>query len=1494
MLAIIVVLCITPIVLLHFNSIQNLVADRLTELLGEKLQTKVTIGHVDFRPFNRLTIDYLYISDQRGDTLAAVSHIDATFSLRRIIDKELSFKSLHINDPDIRLKQHTDGSTNIQFLIDLLRPDNPQPMSLLLHLTDIEVTGGRFAFNRDSTTHNAYRFDPNHIQITDLHTRIDLDTIADHYYSIRIRQLGFMEQSGFELTNLYGHTRITDSCLQAPLLTVQLPSSNVQLHNIHLHYAHLNDIASDLQHLLLEGCIQAQPLMLNDLAAFEPKLDHLQQPIRMTAAFSGRINNLHLDTIAACYGSDITMNGRIGVRGLPDIDTLAVDGEINQLVFNIVGLQDLVANLTRQPLVLPKNLQNLGQCTYSGAICGPLSNVHLTGLLHTAAGNINTDVNMRVNNHFANLDLSGCIRSNKLNLKHILNDQLGVATFDIDATLNAGADQPFYSNIKANIASIEFRGYEHKNIQINGNIRPHQFDGHVHTDDPYGQLDFDGNIDLSHALRTFDFKARINDFSPYAMHLTETYPDLKISLLARVNFSSEQIEHLDGNILIDSLLLQNGQQSYLIDSLYIRSQAHDEQYTTIESPLLSGNFSGDYRLPTLPGKCMDIVTRYMPLIKHKTNRHNDYVNNLRFFFTIAPTDTLCRVLDIPLYTTESSLISGFYSDEYQSFNVEVDVPHLYKGMKRFDNTNLHAYNTPQKIILEMHTDINSITDTLSTDVTVAMSGDTIRANALWKNTKPDTLNAGEFVTQVWLFRRGDSLNANVHIFPTEFYLLNQPYEVSEADIKMHKEHLSIHHFLIASNNQKISIDGTISKKSEEKLHFNLENINLDYIFSMISMSNGLTLGGHMSGTADVGNLFDTPLLEANVTSPDFTFNNVQYGLTHAVSKLDMKQKRINFKGTVQGNRNDSTVILYGFYNFDTDSLDMHGIARSMDMSFINSFTQGILNNIQGRGTGQVHIYGLTKHGITVTADAMVRQGQIGIDYLNTTYFFEDSIRLTPTTIEFRNIDLRDQEDNHALLNGLLTHQGFKNLHFDIDLKCKRLLIFDLSKQQGEIFYGRGYVSGTGKIAGDDHRVNINCNIRTEPNTHIIIPLESAISTAATDNTFITFVDRSTKPDTTELMRMALQPATEQVSNLGVKLLIETNQNAELQLIIDQKTGDIIQATGDGNLRMEYDPVTDAFKMYGNYVIANGSYMFSFQEALRREFKIKDNSEIRWTGNPAKPTLNIKAYYQLNASLSDILPADVLQNMGRTIVPVQCLLTMTGDLEQPTLSFDLNLPNSDQELNSALKSAVHTDEEMRRQIVYLLVLGKFQSVNANNSAVLFGQDELLSVVSSTVSAQLNHWASQLFDNWNFGVNFRSEGDGEARSNEYEVQMLYAPNDRLTFNGNFGYRDRTISTNESRFIGDFDVIYNLLQSGRLSLKAYTHTNDYREFKEGPTTQGLGIIYHETFNSLKELYKERREYRAELRKKRDERRRVHALRKKQKTMEKKATKDTLEQEE
>ncbi|MCI7310918.1 MAG: translocation/assembly module TamB domain-containing protein, partial [Prevotella sp.] len=127
----------------------------------------------------------------------------------------------------------------------------------------------------------------------------------------------------------------------------------------------------------------------------------------------------------------------------------------------------------------------------------------------------------------------------------------------------------------------------------------------------------------------------------------------------------------------------------------------------------------------------------------------------------------------------------------------------------------------------------------------------------------------------------------------------------------------------------------------------------------------------------------------------------------------------------------------------------------------------------------------------------------------------------------------------------------------------------------------------------------------------------------------------------------------------------------------------------------------------------------------------------------------------------------------------------------------------------------------------------------------------SLLSGTLSQQLNNVLSSVINNtnWNFGANI-STGDEGWNNAQYEGLLSgRLLNNRLLFNGEFGYRDNANST--TNFIGDFDIRYLLLPSGNLAVRMYNQTNDRYFTKNSMTTQGLGLIMKKDFNGWKDLW-------------------------------------------
>jgi len=165
----------------------------------------------------------------------------------------------------------------------------------------------------------------------------------------------------------------------------------------------------------------------------------------------------------------------------------------------------------------------------------------------------------------------------------------------------------------------------------------------------------------------------------------------------------------------------------------------------------------------------------------------------------------------------------------------------------------------------------------------------------------------------------------------------------------------------------------------------------------------------------------------------------------------------------------------------------------------------------------------------------------------------------------------------------------------------------------------------------------------------------------------------------------------------------------------------------------------------------------------------------------------------------------------------------------------------------VKNIINTEEMMNRQILYLMLFHKFFTPdNMRTSAV--GINEGISFAVASASAQLNNYIQGILNSnvFSLGIDWQKT---DVESDEVKAQILIQPNNRLVINGNIGYRNDNIS--ENKFIGDFDLEYKLVESGRLRFTAYNHTIDRAQLREAKTTQGVGLIYREDFNTVPEMF-------------------------------------------
>lgn len=1431
------ILVMIPVIILSLSPVQRAIGAYATDFLSDFVGAKFSISSVKIHHLTRIDINSVYVEDRQHAKMFYLGSLKAHFRLFPLLHKEISVKKIVIQDFDANLYYLPDSTMNLQFLIDAFTPKEKKGVPDL-ELPQIILSNANIDY-RDWRNGTEYH-------IRDFSTDVKFSLRNKSWINLEIASLQLSDEHSKRIENIQFKFNNNDKTLNVSNLIVDLPNSHLFLKKAIVTIEKNEDNTIDWDESSYDINIAPSHIVLSDLDWLLPRFHSLNKPINLQVVAKGKINNFNTKTIKVDYNKEIVLDASIRTSNITDIAASNSLINFNKLQFSAKSVSCLISDFTKKHINLPKELDNVGTCTYSGQIAGNPFDLTLIGRLETAVGSISTNVKLQTPDTFHSAAITGLVQTSNISLQAILpNPALGLGNvqFAVNTTARFYKDHNYEIDVAGNIKHLTFKNYAYNNIKIDGTIKPKMFEGALNIDDPNGHLDFTGTCDLYNDKKVFNFNAEIDGLSPNRLNLIKTYPDLSLSCKISSNLSAKSLMTSNGNLDIDSLVIINADKQYNLSNLSIvTTNDVDTNYIDISSSLINGSIYGKFDINDILGNVINTLSKDLHILGNLNVKQPKAPVAIAASFEVAPLKSLMNVLDIPWFTTTPSNLHVSYNSTNSRFSSYIALPRLTNGTTFIDSTFLNV-NNYRGVSVRLSTTTNIKMGHLSTQVNLRALNDTISSSLIWSNTNSSNIPfGGELYAKTRLAVSDGHLNSSTNILPTQFILNNTLWQVASSSFSTSKDKVSIKDFSLSSDDgQLISATGDISDDQSSKVSLNISNLLLDYISDMLPEKVSLSFGGQVSADGEISKLTsETPRINANVRSDNFSFNHTLYGSVDGHCRFDKVNNGLEFFAKVF-NPNDTVAALKGNYLFKNKYLDIVGKANGMDISFLDYYLGKSFATVKGKASGDVHIYGSNKM-IAIDVDALARDAALRVNFLGSSFHFTDSIHMDKDVIDFGSIDLTDDNGKHGRLTGKITHNYLKDMGFDLALQFDTMLVMNTTRKESPSFFGKVLAFGNIFIGGNDKEITITGKASTVPGTNITLPLDNY---TANENSFITFCDPVSVPKD---LSSTKQTPDKNGSNLVVDLGLDICPETEASLIINSKSGDQLNAKAGGSLRFAYDVNADNMKMYGNLEVMQAKYLFSLQEVIRKEFIIKQGGTISWNGDIMSAELDLDGSYRLNADLAELLDASVLTNVSRTTVPVECLIDITGNLTQPSIGFSIYLPNSEEELNRAVQNTINTPEMLNREVIALLLMGKFIKPETMNNNSFLSQNELYAVVSSTISAQINNWASQMFDKWGFGVNFTTAGEGASRQNDYEFNFQYSPTSRLIINGNVGYRDNSTSTNN--FIGDFDIEYKIIPSGKLRIKGYTHTNDYKEFKKGLTTQGVGLVWSESFLNAKDL--------------------------------------------
>lgn len=1449
------------------EEIRAVAESELTQLLG----SQVNIGRVEYHPFNTLQLESISVADDHGHTALSIAKVAARFELWHFLrSRKFIFDYALVDGLDVRLyRQSPDAPLNIAGIIDRFRPKEPKqpPKEFDLRIATILIRNAHLSYDVLDQAATPGRFNASHIDVSDLQLYAYLRNASPHGVDLLLDELSLREQSGFELTALSTDAVITDSLIELRSLSIALPQSQVELQPLSLSINGFSDIvpAARAASLRLATADQAT-ISTADLTAFVPVFEQLQRTVSARFAITSADDAISVDTleIGDSFGSSISLEASVN----HPFETDSLQLHINRLDATLTAsdLRSVSALLPRDAATL---VSRLGGARIAAVGSGNVRRADARATVYAAGATIIVNGHAASANRFRSFNFDVSTTVDRLPAGTLLSvPDLGAVTAAIDAE-GTYAGKATAANVSAVVSNLTYRGYTYSaiNLDVALSALHSTLSASIASDDPNAAFDLDLALSALHSPLSATIALDLSRLDLNALQLSQKYPGYALSGELDVNAAMHDADHIYGELIARNLDLRdadrNGISMHTFE-LSVQPNTTDSLSTAIDitSDYLNGSIVGRITPSTLADAFKDMAAQVAPnFIPYDEERHQRATaspNRFDIDLSLVNVEELSSFLHLPVVPIYPVDIRGSIDCPNGQAMLSVDAPYLQQGDNIIDSSMLAAtINAPANtatIYATTHTPTKK--GPMSVVLGISGSNSTFRTAIDWEIERAVPINGTINFSTALSRSDSGSLCVSTDFHPGQITFGDDIWHISPSNVTWCDKALTVSDFGMRTESQAITINGVGSASIDDVMDVELSNIHLISIFETLGIDNAL-ISGTATGTFQARSLLSSfPVLTTdNLHVDQIGYNYCTIGDADVRANWDNDRQSFHLDADIVNPEQQHSRI-YGDIFAKEGALDLTFDVTRARVGFMRPFMAAFTSAIDGYVSGNARLFGTFKD-IDMEGDIYAEDLRIKIDFTNTWYSATDSIHVRPGRIQLDDITIRDVDGHTALLNGYLLHDYFHRPVFDFEITdAHDFLCYNVSAKQNDLWYGTIYGNGSASVKGRPGLVEIGANMTTAPHSTFTFVLSDQLE--AQEYSFINFRDVTPVDTTTSVLNVDNTPQAvrdylqrinqhnvDKPSDYVMDITVDVTPDAEMIVVMDPIGGDRIRAFGRGNIRMAYNSADNDIYLWGLYTLDHGKYNFTLQDIIIKEFTINAGSSIEFKGDPYSAILNIEAIYQLNANLSDLDESFTQdKDLNRTNVPVQAVMIVTDDMRQPDIRFDLNFPTLNADVYRKVRSIVSTDDMMNRQIIYLLALNRFYTPDYMASTTR--SNELFSVASSTISSQLSNMLGKLSDNWSIAPNLRSD---QGDFSDLEVDLALSSrllNNRLLFNGNFGYRDKSLNSNQ--FVGDFDIEYLLTPSGNWRLKAYNRYNDQNYYlRTATTTQGVGIMFRHDFDYL-----------------------------------------------
>lgn len=1437
---------------IRIPAFQTWIVKRAVSYLSGELNTKVEIESIQIEFFRTLSIKGLYIEDLHHDTLLYAGEISTVIEMFAPGKNKIYLANAEINNGIVKIQKYkNEKGLNFRFIEEYFsssEKDTTPSVPFDFNPGTISLNNMQLVY-RDNRYNDYFKgVDFDDIRLTRLDATLEDFKFEGDTVFTTIENISFLEKSGFQLEYLEAQAKITPERMDFESLLLKTKESQLQ-GNISFIYETFADFDDFIHKVRITSQFDESTLSSNDLVYFATELEELNQTIEFSGKIRGTIDQLKGKNLDIAFCDHSRFKGDISIAGLPDFEESFFDLVVEKLVTD----KSEIESIAMYPFTdggnieLPDNFSTLGSIKVTGKFTGFLNDFVAYGNAQTALGYISSDLNLKFEDDMDKSSYSGHLSAIGFDIGMLTNNSklLGATTFKTKITGYGFSLAKANAKMDGTINSVFVNGYDYKNIQVNGTIARKLFNGILNVDEPNLNLGFKGTIDLNHKTPVYDFTADIRSAKLSRLNLIQRDSSATLSTKAEISIKGKDIDDITGYLKItDSKYSENGQAIAVPGIVYKSEIIGNNQIASLRSDVVDFDLNGTYKRTNMFGEIEQLIATYVPTLKFNKNKVS-YPLNMSYQLTFKETNQIFDVFYPDLSISKGTTIKGSINNATKSISLTVASDSIKFQELLFDGIDMKLSTENQKLLVENTMHQITVSDTLRI-ANFKLLGNTDKSNSNFKviGSSRDTSTNFEINGAASYLSNGQIA---FRLLPSNLEFNNHNWVIDDKNSALvDSNNVTVSNLTFSSGEHKVEINGAISSDINDKLTVTLTKFDTRDINPILALYD-VNMGGTATGTGTFSGILKTP----GISSDMFIENLQLYGDT-------LGNANINFAFDIPKNliTVDALVDRGGVKNIEVkgnyfiaekkDSMDFKITFQKTNLSAFSGYAKDLVSELRGKVSGEVRLAGTLREP-TLKGKLRLQQTSFRFDYLNTHYNLSEEVEFEEKFFRFKNFKVNDENGNQAIVDGYVYHDHLKKFVLAFDITANNFQMLNTSQSQNDLYYGKAYGSGKIKVTGPLDLININLALKTGKNTEIYIPLSNPEEVSR--SSFINFITHEGEN------KLSTSGETD-FSGINMNFELDVTNDAEIQLIFDSKIGDIIKGRGKGNITMTINTQGD-FKMYGEYQVESGDYLFTLQNLINKKFIVNPGGTIRWSGDPYDAIIDLEGVYKLRASLYDLWQDTTYKKR----IPVEVKLSLKDELFNPAINFNISVPDIDPTAETLINRYISTEQEKSRQTMSLLVLNRFsraadvEYVGTSSSGVTANATEFL-------SQQLSIWASQISQSINVGVNYRA---ADAFSKE-ELEIALSTqlfNDRVTLDGNVGVSDN--NQNTSNIVGDFNVEVKASEDGKFRFKAFNKTinNSILNNYNSPYTQGVGVFYREEFDTIGDLV---RKFRDKFRKKDD----------------------------